>query len=391
MARVGNTVRMLGWGAAMTAGLLFAGCGKPPAGEPLDVVMTIGEPGDQPGQFGYPRATCTDGKTVWVIDKLARVQRFDRTGKVLGVWRMPKYDKGKPAGVSAWVPPGTHDAGPILLIADTHEQRVRMYQTDWTSAGASSDKARVPVEQVEPELLASFGSYGEGPGEFIYVTDVAVLPTADGQAIERLYVSEYGGNDRVNIFAVTPPLRPGMKADEFAITHVGAFGRFGEGWGEQVEFQRPQAVMIDVDRRMLVISDACNHRVGTFTLEGKLIDWFGSREGVGNGPGEFSYPYGIALLGDGTAMVSEFGNNRVQRIDLASGACLGIFGQAGRSKGQLATPWAITALDDKVYVIDSGNSRVQVIEKPRGTRVLRDLASSDAARAPHGATTGGAQ
>lgn len=385
MARVGHTIKWAVWGAVVTAGMLLAGCGKPPAGEPLDVVMTVGEPGDQPGQFGYPRATCTDGKTVWVIDKLARVQRFDARGNVLGVWRMPKYDKGKPCGISAWVPSGTDDAGPILFIADTHEQRVRIYQTNWTSAGANGGDPKLPVEQAEPELLASFGSYGEGPGEFIYVTDIAALPSADGQAIERLYVSEYGGNDRVNIFELSPPLRVGMKAGEFAIKHVGAFGKFGEGFGEPVEFQRPQAVMIDLERRMLVISDACNHRVGTFTLDGKLLNWFGSREGVGKEPGEFSYPYGIALLGDGTAMVSEFGNNRVQRIDLSTGACLGIFGQAGRSKGQLATPWAVTALADKVYVVDSGNSRLQVIEKPTGSRVLRDLATNA------GATNGGAR
>lgn len=387
MARVGDIFMGMGWGAAAVAGLFVAGCGKPPAGEPLDVVMTIGEPGDQPGQFGYPRGTCTDGETIWVIDKLARVQRFDKDGNVLGVWRMPKYDKGKPCGLSAWAPKGvtTRDAGPILFIADTHEQRVRIYQTNWTTAGGSGTDAQQPVEQTEPTLLASFGSYGQEPGQFIYVTDIAPLASADGQAIERLYVTEYGGNDRVNIFEISPPLRVGMKAGDFTITHAGAFGRFGESFEQPAEFQRPQAIVIDTERRMLVISDACNHRVGTFTLDGTLINWFGSRDGVGSGPGEFSYPYGIALLADGTAMISEFGNNRLQRIDLTTGECLGIFGQPGRSKGQLSTPWAVTTLDDRVYVIDSGNSRVQVIDQPRGSRVLRDLASNAG-----GGTNGGA-
>ena len=388
MARVGDIFTSMGWGVAIAAATFLTACGKPPAGEPLDVVMTIGEPGDQPGQFGYPRATCTDGETIWVMDKLARIQRFDKAGNVLGVWRMPKYDKGKPCGISAWVPTsdqGTSSVGPILFIADTHEQRVRIYQTNWTTAGAAGSDTQRPVEQTEPTLLASFGSYGEGPGQFIYVTDIAALSTADGQAIERLYISEYGGNDRINIFDISPPLRVGMQPGDFTVKHIGAFGTFGESFTQPVEFQRPQAVVIDQERKMLVISDACNHRVGTFTLDGTLINWFGSRSGVGSGPGEFSYPYGIALLSDGTAMISEFGNNRVQRIDLTSGACLGIFGQPGRSNGQLATPWAITALDDRVYVIDSGNSRVQVIEQPRGSRVLQDLASNDSRD-----TTGGA-
>jgi DNA-binding beta-propeller fold protein YncE len=43
----------------------------------------------------------------------------------------------------------------------------------------------------------------------------------------------------------------------------------------------------------------------------------------------------------------------------------------------LSTPWALTVWDDRVYVVDSGNSRVQVIEKPSGTRVLRELASNE--------------
>jgi hypothetical protein len=119
------------------------------------------------------------------------------------------------------------------------------------------------------------------------------------------------------------------------------------------------------DGSQLIISDACNHRIGVFTLEGELVRWIATR-GPGKEPGQVSYPYAIVPLGDGTIMVAEFGNNRLQRLDLATGDSLGIFGQAGRAKGQLSTPWSMTRVGDLLYVLDSGNSRVVALDVPRG-------------------------
>ena len=75
------------------------------------------------------------------IDKTGRVQVFSRTGELAAHWAMPKIDKGTPTGLC-------FDRAGTLLIADTHYHRVLRY----SAAG---------------EQLASFGSYGEGPGQFI--------------------------------------------------------------------------------------------------------------------------------------------------------------------------------------------------------------------------------
>jgi DNA-binding beta-propeller fold protein YncE len=85
---------------------------------------------------------------------------------------------------------------------------------------------------------------------------------------------------------------------------------------------------------------------------------------MGEGPGSFKYPYGVEVMEDGTAMVAEFGNNRLQRIDLETGESRGVFGVPGRAKGQLSTPWAVTWIGGEAYVLDSGNNRIQVFEKP---------------------------
>lgn len=66
----------------------------------------------------------------------------------------------------------------------------------------------------------------------------------------------------------------------------------------------------------------------------------------------------MQLLPDHTALVAEFGGNRIQRIDLTTGQSLGIYGSPGRGKGHLASPWGVTILGDTVYALDSGNNRV---------------------------------
>lgn len=333
----------------IAAGVAFgAGCGRPGAAPgPIRAEVQFGEVGTYPGQFSYPRAIDSGDGSLWVIDKMARVQRFTPEGKPLGEWRMPEMDLGKPTGVTVWDPDPTTDGDEIVLVPDTHYHRVMMY-----GAGTA-----VPDGGIAPEsaLIAKFGSYGTGDGQFIYPTDVAVLATPDGKGIARLYVSEYGGNDRISIFEPT----------ETGYEFVKSFGKFGSGAG--VEFNRPQSMAIDRAKGELIVTDGCNHRVGRFTLEGELVEWIG---GPGDAPGRFKYPYGLALLGDGTALVAEFGGCRVQRIDLETGESLGVFGERGRMKGELASPWGVAVMGDLVYVLDSGNNRVMGFERPRGHRPL---------------------
>jgi DNA-binding beta-propeller fold protein YncE len=77
--------------------------------------------------------------------------------------------------------------------------------------------------------------------------------------------------------------------------------------------------------------------------------------------GQLRFPYGIDRLSDGTLVVAEYGNNRVQRFD-RNGRSLGIWGGPGRCPGQLAYPWAV-AVDpnDRLIIVDSGNNRIQVL------------------------------
>lgn len=334
--QMGGEFRALSFGLSLAAAVGVAasagGCGDSIAradasGQvPLRVKAVFGEVGLNPGQFTYPRAMDTDGRSLYVIDKAAHVQRLDpATGRATAFWTMPDFALGKPCGVTIG-PDG------LIYVADTHYFRVMVY------------KPPAALGQ-EPELVSKWGEYGKEPGQFIYPTDVAILTGGDG-AIERIYVSEYGGNDRISVF-------------DRDHTFLFAIGQFGSGTGPDVEFSRPQSIQIDAKRGRLVVTDAVNQRVGVLTLDGKLIRWIGSPERAGGGRDEFAYPYGLVLLDDGSALVTETGNHRIHHLDLDSGATIGLYGTPGHEEGQLTNPWAITRIGETVYVLDSGNARVE--------------------------------
>jgi len=325
------------------------GTGCEPGTEPnqqIRVARVLGEPGTFPGQFAYPRAMDFDGERLWIIDKSARVQQIDPETGLCGLWwRMPDSDLGMPTGIS--IAPATRSDGSLvraIYVPDTHYHRVLVY-------ALPDENPEKPLE-FEPELLASFGGLGTEPGRFIYPTDIAVLLTADGSAVERIYVSEYGGNDRINVF-------------DSSYEFLFSFGTLGDGLDPAaLEFSRPQAMVIDRARGELLVTDSCNHRVGRFTLDGELLGWTGSPVPAPASQSaatvDLDFPYSLYLLEDSTLLVTEFGACRVQRVDPVRGVSLGSFGVAGRGEGELATPWAAVVVGRETLILDSGNGRIVV-------------------------------
>ncbi len=336
--------------------LAIAGCGDAPSGGPLDVKLVFGETGRDPGQFSYPRGMDAGGGHLWVVDKQARVQRIDpTTGEGLGEFQMPEWDLGKPTGVTAWI---DGDGVEWVFVADTHYHRIMVYRA------VEGNPAAV--------FVGSFGGYGEDEGQFIYPTDIAVRPSDDGRSIAKLYVSEYGGNDRISIWEPALPLAQATPAAP-PFRCIGAFGAMGISMKPGVvEFRRPQSIALDVARGRMIVADACNHRLGVLTETGELVRWIGDGGEMDLAdsarPAErssmFSYPYGLALLDDGTVLVSEYGASHVRHVDPETGRSLGVYGRRGRGEGELATPWAIAVIDRTAYVLDSGNNRVIGFDRP---------------------------
>ncbi|MBC7835949.1 MAG: hypothetical protein H7Y88_12750, partial [Phycisphaerales bacterium] len=337
------------------------GDGAPSA---IEGARSVGGLGEAPGKFGYPRTLELDvgadsergGARAWVIDKTGRVQFVDgATGECLRWWRMPETEVGKPVGMTI----GVDAAGErVMYVADTHYHRVIVYKLGEVSVEPGATGKGETLAAAAPAEVRRIGGYGMGPGEFIYPTDIAVLTGrgADGrERAVRFYVGEYGGNDRISVFDADWKFlfsfgSFGAGVGESAAGAASA-GRDGSGTGGEVsavQFDRPQTVMLVPSSNggmELLVCDSRNHRLGRFTLEGRLIGWIGSAEHPGRGLGEFRYPYGICDLGDGTVLVAEYGNNRVQRVELSSGRGLATWGRPGRGEGELATPWAVAIVD----------------------------------------------
>ncbi len=283
--------------------------------EPLNVITDFGSPGEVLGQFNYPRGLAVDRKNefIYIVDKTARIQRFTFAGEPLNEWRMPIWELGKPTGLNV-APDGR------VFVADTHYYRIIAYD-------------EMGNEQMR------FGDFGTEPGQFIYPTDVEFDRNG------RIYVSEYGGNDRIQVFS---------PQGEFQFS----FGSYGS---EPDQFNRPQSMVFNADCTELFIADAVNHRIVVVDSEGHFLRILGS---YGRGPGQLAYPYDLTLLPDGSLLVCEMGNNRLQQLDINDGNCLEIFGCCGRGIGELQYPWAVDCSDSLVFVLDSGNNRVQVIRQP---------------------------
>ncbi|MHC4213492.1 MAG: 6-bladed beta-propeller, partial [Planctomycetota bacterium] len=274
------------------------------------VLNHFGTTGRGRTEFLYPRAIeITSEGCLCVIDKTGRIQALTFDGGFIDSFDMPKIEAGKPTGLSVG-PDGN------IYIADTHYHRVAVFSTNG-------------------KLINQFGKFGEQEGCFIYPTDVAFA--GDG----RIYVSEYGGNDRISVF------------DQNGVFQF-CFGAAGSG---QDQFGRPSALQVDKSRNLLYIADACNHRIAVYNLDGKLIKYIGS---IGTAAGQLRYPYDLDLLDDGTIVICEYGNNRIQLFD-PDGRSLAVYGKAGRTLGQLAYPWGVVVdKNRRAFIVDAGNDRIQV-------------------------------
>jgi peptidylamidoglycolate lyase len=132
--------------------------------------------GTAPGQFDTPHSIVLDSQgQVYVADRgNSRLQIFDRNGKFIEEWKGSSL--GRPWAVRI------SETGNLFLI-DGGDQ-----STFWP------DRARILKLDFEGNILASFGSYGEEPGQFIWPHAIAVGTD------DALYIGEVATGMRVQKF-----------------------------------------------------------------------------------------------------------------------------------------------------------------------------------------------
>ena len=132
---------------------------------------------------------------------------------------------------------------------------------------------------------------------------------------------------------------------------------YGSKGSAPCQFNCPEGVAVDVQGNILV-SDYRNSRVLKVSPTGKLLQTVGSKS---NGPLQFSYPRGIAVHPHTHKIyVADSGNGRIQVLN-SDMTHFSNFGRKGTSEGEFSQPYDVS-FDSlgRVYVVDHYSHRIQV-------------------------------
>ena len=127
----------------------------------------------------------------------------------------------------------------------------------------------------------------------------------------------------------------------------------GRDEGEESYFENPVSLAIDLPTRRIFVCDSRRHMVLILDRKAHIRGHIGNRGG-GSQPGEFRYPSRIAISGD-ELFVLDYGNSRIQILDLSGHFRRQIrLGEANLSDG--------LAVDAKknIYVTDTQISALNV-------------------------------
>lgn len=192
---------------------------------------------------------------------------------------------------------------------------------------ADSDNNQVQVFDRNGKWLAKWGKLGRGQGEFYY--PVGILFRAG-----KVYVADLM-NSRIQIFA------PDGK-------YLGVIPDPQKHKGLEIG---PQAMAQDRDGNLYVAT--LGHDVMVFDKNDNFVRRIGR---PGQGPGELSYPFGVAVDDSGFVWVADSNNGRVHQYQRD--------GKFTVSFGGLVLPRGL-AVDDvgRIYVVDTFQHKVFVMDK----------------------------
>ncbi|MCS7220078.1 MAG: PKD domain-containing protein [Anaerolineae bacterium] len=303
-------------------------------------IATLGQtssPGSGNNQFREPHGVAVDANYIYVADtRNHRVQIFNRNTMAYVATLGTGYGTGTyqfnfPTDVAI-------DASGNIYVADFGNKRVQqynsshVYQRTYGTTGISYVTTNDRFNH--PESVAI------GPDESIYVVEGLGhrLIKLDASGIPQWVKGEAGqqGDDNAHFSLLTD-------------VAVGPDGRIYTLEGRGLVHWMPGAT----------------HRLQIFNPDGSYYSGFG---GHGSGNYQFINPRGLGFDRQGNLYIADCGNHRVQiyNRNFAYVATLGVTGQSGSTNDRFNCPSDV-AVDKNgyIYVADDGNNRIQVFDSNR--------------------------
>jgi hypothetical protein len=284
--------------------------------------------------WAYAHAVRIDKQdNIWIVDKgsnlilkmnpQGRVEWvFGRKGESSHLDVPPDYASQlsgilERAGVAVTRPQNNNPRNPVPV----HRDNVFNQPTDvaWDSQGNSyfTDgyvNSRVGKANAKGEWVASWGSLGNGPGQFDTPHGVAVSPK------DEIYVADRG-NRRIQVFDPSGKYLREFTIDVPVDTKRGKIVYGAETPNAKTGSQAPGApdalCMTPGPNPVLFVGDLYPSRVYKVSLEGKVLGVYGQ---PGRNLGEFGWIHAIACPSENEIWVAELINWRVQKLVTKKGA-----------------------------------------------------------------------
>jgi len=169
------------------------------------------------------------------------------------------------------------------------------------------------------------------------------------------YPAAVGFSSNGEIFLADHEFNRVLRIDSFGKPKA-SFGDFN--WGEG-RLSRPAKILISA-RREILVSDSTADAIVEFDYYGNFVRRLG--EGILRNPaGLAQIKRNTQNVNEASLVVAERGNHRVLILQ-RDGEMLMAFGKIGQAPEQFLSPADVAVLGNRVFILDTGNNRVQVFD-----------------------------
>ncbi len=297
----------------------------------LQTIGTTGESGDLHTHLYNPYDVDIGADMIAVADAgNDRIQLFDLSGSYLkSLTGTGGNEFDYPCGVKI------DDQNDRILVADTYAEKVHVYTKDLTYITTIYGTDPKYTDSGDPTGNITFAHPYDveiGPNGMIYVLDT------DHQAIQVFYGNNY------------------------SYSHTLAGGDFDSGnWIGDLKW----ACGFDLVGDNIYLADTYNHRLKIININGDYVSCIGYNGTSGTDDGHFSRPRGVGVGPDGKIYVADADNNRVQVFysNLSLFKSISTTGLAIFDNKHLNVPegMGVDAFDN-IYIADSNNYRIQAYD-----------------------------